>query len=44
VGANVTTYPNTGLTPLTAYSYRVRASNSAGDSSYSNTATAITNP
>src|SRR5207237_3246233 len=44
VGANVTTYPNIGLTPLTAYSYRVRASNSAGDSDYSNTATAITHP
>jgi hypothetical protein len=29
---------------VTAYSYRVRASNSAGDSDYSNTATAITNP
>jgi hypothetical protein len=43
-GANVTTYRDIGLTPLTAYSYRVRASNSAGDSSYSNTATAITNP
>jgi hypothetical protein len=27
---------------LTAYSYRVRASNSAGDSPYSNTATTIT--
>jgi hypothetical protein len=44
VGANVTTYRDIGLTPVTAYSYRVRASNSAGDSSYSNTATAITNP
>jgi Fibronectin type III domain. len=44
VGADVTTYPDTGLTPLTTYSYRVRASNSAGDSAYSNTATAVTFP
>jgi hypothetical protein len=44
VGGNVTTYPDTGLAPLTTYSYRVRASNSAGDSAYSNTATAVTSP
>jgi hypothetical protein len=44
VGANVTTYPDTGLAPSTTYSYRIRASNSAGDSGYSNTATSITNP
>jgi hypothetical protein len=40
----VTTYADTGLTPLTAYAYRVRASNLAGDSAYSNTAIAITLP
>jgi hypothetical protein len=44
VGADVTTYPDTGLTPLTTYVYRVRASNSAGDSAYSNTAIAATLP
>jgi hypothetical protein len=44
VGATVTMYADTGLTPLTAYSYRVRASNLVGDSAYSNTATAVTNP
>jgi len=42
VGANVTTYTDTGLAAGTSYSYRVRASNSGGDSSYSNTATATT--
>ena len=31
VGANVTTYANTGLTASTSYSYRVRAYNTAGD-------------
>jgi hypothetical protein len=44
VGANVTTYPDTGLAPLTTYAYRVRASNSTGDSDYSNMAIAITGP
>jgi hypothetical protein len=44
VGANVTTYPDTGLAPSTTYAYRVRASNSTGDSDYSNTAIAITSP
>ena len=38
VGANVTTYANTGLTSGTAYSYRVRAMNAAGASSYTNVA------
>ena len=38
VGANVTTYTNTGLTSGTAYSYRVRAKNAAGASSYTNVA------
>ncbi len=42
VGANVTTYNNTGLSPTTTYDYRVRATNSAGDSAYSNEANATT--
>ena len=42
VGANVTTYANTGLTAATNYTYRVRATNSSGDSAYSNTASATT--
>ena len=38
-----TTYSNTGLTASTAYSYRVRAADAAGNiSGYSNTASAIT--
>jgi hypothetical protein len=41
-GANVTSYANTGLTASTSYSYRVRATNGAGDSDYSNTASATT--
>ena len=40
--ANATTYQNTGLTASTTYYYRVRANNTAGDSSYSNTANATT--
>lgn len=43
VGADVTTYSDSGLTAGTSYSYRVRASNSAGASAYSNTASATTN-
>ena len=35
VGANVTSYSNTGLASSTTYNYRVRAYNSAGDSDYS---------
>ena len=42
VGANVKTYQNTGLQRNTSYYYRVRAYNAAGDSAYSNTASAIT--
>ncbi len=42
VGANVTSYSNTGLTASTSYSYRVRATNTAGDSDYSNTASTVT--
>jgi hypothetical protein len=39
---NVAAYSNTGLSPSTAYSYRVRATNAAGDSTYSNIAAATT--
>jgi hypothetical protein len=42
LGANVTTYANTGLVASTTYYYRVLASNSVGNSGYSNTATATT--
>ncbi len=42
VGANVTSYSNTGLTASTSYSFRVRAYNAAGDSAFSNTASAVT--
>ena len=42
VGANVTSYSNTGLANNTQYTYRVRAYNDAGDSAYSNEATALT--
>jgi PKD repeat protein len=42
VGANVTTYSNTGLSASTTYRYRVRAHNASGDSPYSNEAEATT--
>ena len=42
VAANVTSYANTGLSATTSYSYRVRAYNGAGDSDYSNAASATT--
>jgi hypothetical protein len=41
-GPNTTTYSDTGLDALTSYKYRVRAFNRAGNSPYSNTASAIT--
>jgi hypothetical protein len=42
VGTNVTSYSSTGLSASMTYSYRVRANNTAGDSAYSNTASATT--
>jgi C1A family cysteine protease len=42
VGANVTTYSNTGLRKATIYTYRVRGYNSSGNSGYSNTSSART--
>jgi hypothetical protein len=38
VGANVTSYSNTGLTPETTYYYRILAYNAGGNSVYSNEA------
>jgi mannan endo-1,4-beta-mannosidase len=42
LGANVTSYSNTGLSANTAYRYRVRAYNAVGNSGYSNIAAATT--
>jgi len=42
VGANVTTFSDTGLSSNTTYIYRVRAYNSNGNSYYSNESTAAT--
>ncbi|MDZ7367935.1 MAG: fibronectin type III domain-containing protein [candidate division KSB1 bacterium] len=42
VGANVTSYVDSGLTANTTYFYRVRASNAGGHSAYSNEANATT--
>jgi hypothetical protein len=42
VGANVRAYAATGLSASTAYTFRVRAYNAAGDSAYSNAASATT--
>jgi len=44
LGANATSYTDSGLTPLTMYWYRVRASNNGGDSDYANEAGATTAP
>jgi hypothetical protein len=44
VGAEVTTYNDTGLNESTAYFYRVRAFNVDGNSTYSNEASALTFP
>jgi hypothetical protein len=38
VGANATSFPNTGLASKTWYRYRVRAFNASGNSGYSNIA------
>lgn len=42
VASNVASYANSGLTASTTYFYRVRARNTAGNSSYTNTASATT--
>ena len=42
LGANATSFTNTGLAASTTYFYRVRASNSAGNSAASNEASATT--
>jgi hypothetical protein len=42
VGANVKIFSNSGLKRNTSYRYRVRAYNGAGDSPYSNIASAKT--
>jgi hypothetical protein len=42
VAANVRTYASTGLKSNKRYYYRIRASGAAGDSAYSNTASAVT--
>ena len=44
VGVDAESYENTGLDPNTLYYYRVRAYNGAGDSAYTNPASATTPP
>jgi transcriptional regulator CtsR len=44
VGANVTSYSNSGLSTSITYYYRVRAYNAVGNSDYSNEASATTLP
>jgi fibronectin type 3 domain-containing protein len=44
VGVGVTTYSDTSVTGNTIYYYRVRSSNNAGNSAYTNTASATTPP
>jgi chitodextrinase len=43
-GSNVTSFRVTGLTPGTQYTFRVRAKNTAGNSGYTNNASATTLP
>jgi parallel beta-helix repeat protein len=42
IGANATAFTDTGLAGSTQYTYRVRATNAVGNSTYSNTATVQT--
>jgi hypothetical protein len=42
LGSNITTYANTGLSPNTQYYYRIKSTNTAGTSTYSNVASAKT--
>jgi chitodextrinase len=42
VAGSATTFTDSGLSARTTYTYRVRAHNAAGDSLYSNTASART--
>lgn len=42
LGANITSYSNTGLKKNTTYTYRVKATNAGGSSGYSNEASAKT--
>ncbi len=44
VGANIVAFNDTALSPATSYSYRIRATNSGGDSPFSGTSTAVTLP
>jgi subtilisin family serine protease len=44
VSPNATTYSDTGVSPLTTYSYRIRTFNAAGNSAYSNEDDAATSP